>query len=462
MRQRFAIIVVLAVLISTGCAPLAHVPPDPGPAYTYAEDALRRGDYQEAIVRFDAFLGRTDSITYRPRALYQLAWAHYELHQYRQTLDMLNQLTAEFPNEPGPQVAALRGNAEYALGNQTNGFLAWEQAWQRGSFSDQQALRPRMEQALDSMSEPELRQIAALTTDPEVSAMVQPYLDQPARIAKTAPIRKVKPAPPPEHETLPSGELYSSPAPVAAKDTQPKPGAEVEVAEEPVADLDVPVTESGSGHPGSPKGGGETEEDVTIAVEDAPLPPTAQPPQITARVAALLPLTGSNRQAGWDALNALRLAFLDNPNSLIVRDTAGEAPLAKNLLAQLAADPSVVAVIGPLGATEADAIGKDADRLKIPLVPLAQPSEARGRFVVRVVGMESTDANATMSQRFQQYTGRSPTKTESQVFLIGLAVRDALSKGAVTRDSVVADLAAAPFSTTTDIAARSVGSSPLR
>jgi len=451
MRGKLSVLT-LALLAVCGCTPLSRVPPAPAPEYTYAEDALRRGDYQDAIVRFDAFLGRTDDPSYRPRALYQLAWAHYELHQYRQTLDMLNQLTIEFPKQSGPQVAALRGNAEYALGNHTNGFLSWEQAWQQGDNEDRKVLQGRMERALSSMTETELRQLSALTTDPDVTAMIQAYLDQPLAVARTVPPQKPKTAALEERETLSSGQLYSSPAPgQPASDlrTAEVVGTKSADAREPTMNLasnpaasppaEREVVDEGPEHMEEPSRPEELRrsEEPGRSEEEAPALGSDHPTSRAPRVAALLPLTGSNKQAGWDALNALRLAFLDSPNSLTVRDTAGEATLARDLLGKLATDPTIVVVIGPLGSAEADAVGRDAERLRMPVVLPAQSTSVHGRFIVRVDPAQTADATETMALRFQQYTGRAPTPMESQVFLTGFAIRDTINRGATTRDALV-------------------------
>jgi len=461
MLQRLRIVSFIVLAAATGgCSPFRKVPPAPIPQYSYAEDALRRGDYQEAVVRFNAFLGQTEDPVYRLRALYQLAWAHYELHQYHQTMEMLDQLTIEYPKYSGPQVAALRGNAEYALGNQTNGFLSWEQAWQKGDDADREVLQGRMERALAAMDEPQLRQLAALTTDPDVTSMIQAYIDHPTHAGHAAPTPKPNVRHRTEPETLASGRLDDSPARVPPDDSQPEPSSEpgITTARAVATDSGAPTdSPQVARKPAAATLPPDVIEEDTPNLEDKPnlsesappapppVPPSENAPSAAPRVAALLPLTGADRQSGWDALNALRLAFLDSPNSLTVRDTAGQAALAKDLLAKLAADPSVVVVIGPLGSAEVDAVVMDADRLQIPVVPLADSStDVHSRFIMHVGSQPPPDASETMALRFQQYTGRAPTKAESQAFITGFTLHDTVSKGVLTREAMVSLTAPEP------------------
>lgn len=103
-----------------------------------------------------------------------------------------------------------------------------------------------------------------------------------------------------------------------------------------------------------------------------------------ARVACLLPLTGPDRAYGKRALAGLRLAFADEPHRLLVRDTGGDPNSSVEWLRKLQDVPNVVAVIGPLRSSEAEATAPLAERDRIPLLLLSQKEGLAGRFVFQV------------------------------------------------------------------------------
>src|SRR5512139_305115 len=118
----------LLLLLLAGCAAWEprYDTVAPPSNYARAEDAMHRGDVHLAIPLLEAYIRETADPTYRPRAYFQLARAYYSQGQYRKTLATIDEMENEFPEEKWPQTAALRGDAEYALGNRTTGFLAWE------------------------------------------------------------------------------------------------------------------------------------------------------------------------------------------------------------------------------------------------------------------------------------------------------------------------------------------------
>jgi ABC-type branched-subunit amino acid transport system substrate-binding protein len=101
------------------------------------------------------------------------------------------------------------------------------------------------------------------------------------------------------------------------------------------------------------------------------------------RVACLVQLTGPDKDYGWRALNGLRLAFEDLPDSLAVRDTGGDPQVAAQLVRRLAADPTVLAVVGPQRSAESEAVAPLAEQLGLPVLLLSQREGLGGRAVLQ-------------------------------------------------------------------------------
>ena len=93
------------------------------------------------------------------------------------------------------------------------------------------------------------------------------------------------------------------------------------------------------------------------------------------RIGAILSVTGpaaylgASEKAVLLGLEADRAAF--NGFELDIRDSAGDTARARILLDSLAADPHIVAVIGPSTSAESIHLGAQADALQIPMLSLA-------------------------------------------------------------------------------------------
>src|SRR5688500_16453091 len=101
----------------------------------------------------------------------------------------------------------------------------------------------------------------------------------------------------------------------------------------------------------------------------------AAPPKRTMRVGAILAVTGPAFPLG-SAQRSVLLGMADdraafNGIELDIRDSAGDTARARVLLDSLAADPEVVAVIGPSTSAESIALAARADALQLPLLSLA-------------------------------------------------------------------------------------------
>ncbi len=365
------------------CQPYSHLPEAPPASYEVAEDALRRGDFETAVEGLTRYLAEGESLGYRPRAYYQLAQAEFGLQQYQETLDTLAQLNQEYPTLKGPQAPALAGDAHYALGNRVDAILSWEQAWSRGVKVDHDILRPRIERAMKELSGSELSDVAGSLTEPALREMLG--ADAPAALVSAPP----------------HGTADAEPAAAAA------------------------VVEDGD----------ENRDAAADAVAPAPELESGT------RVACVLLLTGPDRQHGRQALSALRHAFADAPDSLVVRDTGGDPAEAAQLFARLATDPSIVAVIGPQRHSDVAVIAPQAERLGIPLLLLSDEEGFAGRYVLRAPRAAGADVTA-FAAALRQQSGRAPAAGEEEAYAAAMLVRRAIAAGATSRAAMLEHLRA--------------------
>ena len=118
------------------------------------------------------------------------------------------------------------------------------------------------------------------------------------------------------------------------------------------------------------------------------------------RSVSLLPLSGNYASYGESSRRGVELAFAESGIELVVRDTQGESHLARAAVDELAADPSVVAVIGPLRSKVAQAVTPRAERAGLPLVSLAQRKSISGRYVLQTAMTEEDAGFATGQLRY--------------------------------------------------------------
>jgi ABC-type branched-subunit amino acid transport system substrate-binding protein len=121
---------------------------------------------------------------------------------------------------------------------------------------------------------------------------------------------------------------------------------------------------------------------VSAAASEPGAAPAAAP--VATKVACLLPLTGPDAAYGKRAFAGLQLAFADARQQLMMRDTGGSPNTATALLRNLEGDPTVVAVIGPLRSSEAEATAPLAERERMPLLLLSQRDGLAGHFVLQM------------------------------------------------------------------------------
>jgi branched-chain amino acid transport system substrate-binding protein len=102
-------------------------------------------------------------------------------------------------------------------------------------------------------------------------------------------------------------------------------------------------------------------------------------------IGVVLPLSGPLAAAGEEALDGILLASglyrsdpLDRRGGLrlLVRDSRGDPQQAAEAVRALAVDPEVLAIVGPLTASEAEAAALEADQAEIPMLTLTRREDA--------------------------------------------------------------------------------------
>jgi tetratricopeptide (TPR) repeat protein len=353
MRRLGYTSVLLGWALVLGCTPrYSHLPLAPPLEYSIGENQLRQGETEEAIRTFQAYLdsGRT---TYRARALYQLARAQYLSERYPAALDSLAQLESEYPEMSTKQANALRGDIAYATGHRLDAVLLWEKAYIEGQAGEREALEPRIRAAVDGMTESEAIELANLVSAPVIYDMAIDRLPSAALPGEPAARAEV------------AGATDERAADAMA--VEPNVG-EIEPARRPPPAEEIPALDT-------------TQPQDKVAAVDGDTPAGAALPAMPGdsgavvpsgpQVACLLPLTGSNRAAGRVALDQLRRAFISSKTQLVVRDSGSDPDLAGRLTGQLAKDPTVLAMIGPLSAAEVTRATAVAKATGLPMLPLS-------------------------------------------------------------------------------------------
>lgn len=344
--RHIAIFSLLGLIVSA-CQPYyPDLAMTPTQSIAESEDALKRGEYATAVTGFSDYLS-TGQQTFRARAFYQLAQAQYGLENYEAALDTLNDMEADYPGTNWPQISALRGDINYALGKRVEAVLDWEKAWERGSETDQQFLRTRIEEAIDELSPEEAAHLAGELTNADILAMLSTRAPGAVSAAERA------------RDAAPEPELGTDTEPAAA------------------APLD-----DGEASLGADDGLGAAPE---VSNRDIPLPSIAAGEALNngVQVACLLPLTGVDRASGQRALSGLRLAFQGFPNTLLVRDTGSDPDIAAQLTTALADDPNVLVLVGPLRTSDASSVAPLAERLQMPTLLLARGEGLTGAYVLQ-------------------------------------------------------------------------------
>jgi ABC-type branched-subunit amino acid transport system substrate-binding protein len=90
----------------------------------------------------------------------------------------------------------------------------------------------------------------------------------------------------------------------------------------------------------------------------------------------------------------LRLAFSGFPHMLIVRDMGDQPDLPAQLVAALASQPTVVAIIGPLRSSAAAGVTPLAEREQMPMLLLTSDQTLTGPYVLQVATTQQEQMRA--------------------------------------------------------------------
>lgn len=114
----------------------------------------------------------------------------------------------------------------------------------------------------------------------------------------------------------------------------------------------------------------------------------------SARIGVLLPLSGEHAAFGERSLDGIRAALGGDESRLVVRDTGGTAARGLAAMNELAADATVVAVIGPLLSRVAAAVAPQASRAGLPMLLLSQREGLVDAVVLQTAMTASMQADA--------------------------------------------------------------------
>lgn len=381
----------MAVALSA-CSPKVTAPPEPPVSVRRGDEAFHYKQYQAAIDAYRGVIDQPEQSPYTARVMYKTALAQYRLEHYRQTLATLDELAERYPKGHWVQVEALRGDAERSLGNTMVALQDWEKAWKLANDKDRQKLRKRVVAAAQDLSDVELARARRLATDEGYAAL----LDR--QIAARQPPELGEPIPNSSDDSaLETADAdVRRPSGVIEEPVEPAPAV---ASKNALASRRGPNAPPADDEPLPPPGGA-----AWTPPSPAPLPPAAAPVEqpsaptakaVTApiekkvargagQIGCLLPLSGSSRALGERAMRGVRLVFGADSKRLVVADTQGDAAVAARQFEQLAHDPNILAVIGPVRAEEAEAVASRAEELHVPALLLSPRAGLNGRFAVQV------------------------------------------------------------------------------
>ncbi|OIP39736.1 MAG: hypothetical protein AUK47_09600 [Deltaproteobacteria bacterium CG2_30_63_29] len=124
---------------------------------------------------------------------------------------------------------------------------------------------------------------------------------------------------------------------------------------------------------------------VWFAIGLAPAAAWAEEP---VRIGVVLPLSGEHAALGEAVTSGLEWATdqLSTPVEWVVRDSEGSDSVAAEAVRELCEDPTIAAIIGPVGVSEAKAAAEQAEALEMPILTLtsAEGIENIGDHVFRL------------------------------------------------------------------------------
>jgi ABC-type branched-subunit amino acid transport system substrate-binding protein len=398
--RRLACGVLGVVAALSACSPKVVAPPEPPDSVHRGDDAFRYQQYATAISAYRDYTSENERDAYTARAMYKTALAEYRLERYRETLATLDDLTQRYPKAQWVQVEALRGDAERALGNTMVALQDWEKAWTLANDRDRQKLRKRIVAAAQDLSDVDLAHARRMVTNEAFGALLdrQIVARQPPELSEPVPNAG-------EDSTLEGGEKVATAPSLTEEPTEPAPPVQPSKVTAPRLESSqptAPVLEPREApappnvlpakptelEPLAPPAGTEWAETPTLPPSKA-APVEAAPVQKkvalgSGQIGCLLPLSGPDRPLGERALRGVRLVFGADNSRLIVADTQSDPAGAARQFDQLARDPNVLAVIGPVRSEDAQLVAREAEQLHVPVLLLSSRDGLNGQFALQV------------------------------------------------------------------------------
>ncbi len=364
------LLICIAVLLQTGCAP--KLPPEPmweKDARTLLDQAdgqFNRKQFDQASKTVDAFLYQYPTSRSRDRALYLLGEIRLTLRDYTRALNYYKELIQEFP------ASSLVLSAKYRLGQCYFELKEYDlviaNLEDRGRISDPSQLR-RISEMLSVAYSAKKNYLPAVK---EFAFLSTAALTEPQKAGYRERVREIV------DKNLTEDELKT----LAAQTAYPADLAQLRLAgmlidQRQYRDAIRIVKGFLDKYPTHPE---KTRAEMLLNDATARL----SAPQYY--IGTLLPQTGQLALFGDRVLKGIQLAMhtynLQNPYSrveLIVKDTEGSPEKAVAALRELASK-GVIAAIGPLLTKEAEAIAPELNKLKIPVITPAASGEDIGRL----------------------------------------------------------------------------------
>jgi branched-chain amino acid transport system substrate-binding protein len=268
------------------------------------------GDWPGSLRRYQAILARQPGPEVSLQARYGIGRAYFKLGEYQQATQVLDNLTAasDLPRSLWFSTQALMAEIALKQGRVPQAFARLRLAAQDLTSGDPEWFEDLKTRMLEQATAPELEQLAALYRDNPLSAALLLRL---ARLAQDA------------------GQTEAARTWVATLKERFPTSPEAAAAERLVAGGPVVV-------------------------------------------GCLLPLSGQLSGVGFRVQRGMELAAKGSPVKLVFRDTGTNPEIAAGIIREFAQDESLVAILGPLSSSVAQAAADAAQAAAVPLVVLAQ------------------------------------------------------------------------------------------
>ncbi|MBZ0271437.1 penicillin-binding protein activator [bacterium] len=393
---RWALIALIVAI--AGCA--AKAKPQLSPedekrvvaAYKSGEAYYRNHFYEKAAAAYQRVLELDPEGEYADNALYKIAGIHMRRERWEQAVVYFHRLQGEQPKSPYAEEALYNlGFCYFKLGDPNRALDAYEDYLARGDAKNKTRARMLAAQALEGNA----RYGDALLWYSRAAAGERDR----ARLVEV--LRNAKDL---IEDSIPPSDLHARLPDLAdgvvtdyvlyrlARDANAA-GDRVTAREllakipdrRPAFRFHEDAAELAAEIAGAP----ETRTPRAKAKKDEPAP---------IRLGVVLPLSGKFRVFGEQALNGVMLGLEKTgvPVEVEIRDSEGDGDTAARHVAELAGDPTILAIVGPLLVKEADTAAAIAEEAEIPLLALSRKEDlvAGRRWVFRnaVTFANQTDA----------------------------------------------------------------------